>query len=106
MIKQTVGYDRKELEAQMKHLLAKVDDIDTYVRMMEEQGLGLRENLDWKSTAKHLRFDLEKVKDVIDSLGVFPTTREHFSENAYEEYYLPAVVDQWSAAEYHREELY
>jgi hypothetical protein len=106
MIKQTVGYDRKELEALMKHLMSRVDSIENNVRMMEEQGLGLRDNLDWKSTAKHLRFDLEQVKDVIDSLGVFPTTRKHFSESSYEEYYLPAVVDQWSADEYHREEIY
>ena len=105
-MKQTIGYDRKELETSMKYLLAKVDDIDNYIRMMEEQGLGLRDNLDWKSCAKHLRFDLEKVKESLDGLGVLPSTCKRFSENSYEDHYLPAVVDQWSTGEYNRRDVY
>jgi len=102
MIKQTIGYDREELESLMRHLQAQVDELDWSVTMMEEQGLGLRNNLDWKSSARGVRFALEKIKNGISRLGVSKQDRVVFRESDYEAYYLPAVVDRYVTKEYSR----
>jgi hypothetical protein len=98
---QTIGYDRKELEATMRYILSNVEQLDFNVRMMEEQGLGLRDNMDWRYEAGSLRMALENLKQGLDRLGVLPVSHESFGvrEN-YEQNYLPKVVEEYCKHHY------
>jgi len=69
-MKQSIGYDRQELEGNFKFILASIERFDDEVRMMEEQGLGLRDNLDWQSSACNLRIELEKIKRGLNYFNV------------------------------------
>lgn len=100
-MKQTIGYDRQELESNLRFMLASIERSSDEIRMMEEQGLGLRENLDWQSTAFCLRVELERIKRSLNNLNVIPVsfvdleTREHYNER-----YLPRVTENYVKEHY------
>jgi len=65
-MKKLVGYTESELVDTLHFLLSHIEEMDSEIHMMEEQGLGIRDNLDWESSGKRLRINLEQIKRGLD----------------------------------------
>lgn len=55
---QTTGYNKRDLDDTFSVIAGRIRDIDDRIRMMEEQGAGLRTNLDWASTSRGMFLDV------------------------------------------------
>jgi len=65
-----ISFKEHELFSRLTFLTHKVDLMEAEIGMMEEQALGLRDNLDWKNSAINLRTALETVKGIINEFKV------------------------------------
>jgi hypothetical protein len=63
----SISYPESELTQTLSALLAYINDASTEVKMMEEQGLGLRNNLDWANSGKILRIKIERMKSCLNT---------------------------------------
>jgi len=85
-LKKIIGYHEDELKSDLTSLDNYISDMDFEIRMMEEQGLELRSNLDWKSSAKRLRIKLELIKRRLDAFGVVKIPFTDVTEYNYEKW--------------------
>jgi hypothetical protein len=67
-----IAYYEKALHQKITMLSNHIMLMDSEITMMEEQGLGLRKNLDWKSSGKTLRLSLEDIKETVNDFDVIP----------------------------------
>lgn len=83
---QTVGYSKDDLDHSFEVMRFRLANIDNEIRMMEEQGAGLIEHLDWASSARRLFLELNRVKEELASFGVMDIYYDHLvsSEYSYE----------------------
>ena len=100
-MKQTIGFDKQELERNFRFILGSVERLDEQIRMMEEQGLGLRDNLDWQSSAYYLRLEFERVKRGLNDFGVNQVSFIDFeTKEAYLERHLSHVTENFCKNRY------
>jgi len=94
-MEKSIAYSEKDLQNNLDFILSHMHYLDSYIRMMEEQGLGLRDNLDWKSTGKHLRINLEQVKMGLSRFKVRDVPFQDISDYHYDELFLKKVEEQF-----------
>lgn len=87
-------YEKEELISLLKSVKSEIDFVNEYVTMMEEQGLGLRDNLDWASVSKIFKIRLNSVKNSLSKLEVIDFETEKIYEFTYD-YHLIEVKDQF-----------
>ena len=67
--------------------------------MMEEQAIGLRDNLDWMSSSKTLRDKLENLKEQINRFGCRQLPYESSLQsryNCFNEYHVRIIQDRFA----------
>jgi len=65
-----ITYKEDDLHSNLSYTADMLASIEFQIEMMEEQAIGLRENLDWKSVAANLRADLEHIKEQVNGFGI------------------------------------
>jgi hypothetical protein len=65
-----ISYSEKELKNHFRWLNSLYNNMHDYIKMMEQQGAGKRSNLDWESTSKILRRDLNDIKKVLNGFNI------------------------------------
>jgi hypothetical protein len=94
-MERSVAFNEKEIQKTFRYILDKVSGMDQEIRMMEEQGLGLRDNLDWRSSGRRLRIDLEQLKIGLNYFGVEHTDAVNLNEYNYEICHLRPVEQNY-----------
>lgn len=87
-MKKIIGYNEDDLEMDLTSLATYIADMDSEIKMMEQQGLELRDNLDWRSSGKRLRIKLELIKRKIDGFKVIEIPFRDVTEFNYERHLL------------------
>lgn len=93
---QTIGYSKSELDDTFAVILHRIQDIDDRVRLMEEQGAGLRTNLDWASTARGMALDVNDLKNLLNRFGIVDVPYDHrMTSYNYKESHLAKVIEEF-----------
>ena len=87
----SISYKESELIPTINYIAEKIDRMDTEITMMEEQGLNLRDNLDWASSGKVLRIQLEDIKRQFCLFGVVQIPFSHVNFDSYESHFPDRV---------------
>jgi CCR4-NOT transcriptional regulation complex NOT5 subunit len=93
-MKKSIAYDEKELKDMLLFIVDHINEMSNEIRLMEEQGLGFRENLDWKSSGKHLRINLESIKRKLDQFDIVEIESKDLNEYNYEDRFLRNVEEK------------
>jgi hypothetical protein len=94
-MKKSIAYDEQDLQNNFKFMLNHIADLEDEILRMEEQGLGLRDNYDWRSSGKRLRIALEQVKIGLNHFGVTPLKAIDLNGYNYENQHLTLVEENF-----------
>jgi hypothetical protein len=99
----SISYPESELIQTLSALLTYIEDASAEVKMIEQQGLGLRNNLDWASSGKVLRIKIEKMKSCLNTFHMLKYV-ENRDINMYTyKDYLPIVKKEFDEENNKRE---
>lgn len=93
-MKKSIAYDEKELKDMFLFIVDHINQMNNEILAMEEQGLGFRENLDWKSSGRNLRINLENIKRGLNQLGIIEIESKDLNEYNYENIFLRKVEEK------------
>jgi hypothetical protein len=94
----TIAYSEKDLANRFKHLAFCIDNIEFMLKMIEEQVLGFRDNLDWKSTAATLRTNLEKIKGTLNEFDIEKLPTDMLLEQdfrMFDDYHIKTIQERF-----------
>jgi hypothetical protein len=93
-MKKSIAYDEEELKNTYLFIVEHINEMSDEIRLMEEQGLGFCENLDWKSSGKRLRINIEDIKRGLNRFGIIEIEAKDLNEHNYEDRFLRKVEEK------------
>lgn len=76
-MERSISYKEDDINSTMAYLVNMIMEMEEQIDMMEEQAIGLRDNLDWKSSAANLRSPLERIKGITQGFGIVDIEPNH-----------------------------
>jgi hypothetical protein len=93
-----IAYPEKDLVNRFKYLASCISNIESMLNMIEEQAMGFRDNLDWKSTAATLRTNFEKIKGTLNEFNIEKLPTNNLLEQdfrMFDDYHLKIIQDRF-----------